>query len=55
MSDMLPYAVTVGVVAAIFTWCIIKVYRMKQSFDDRGGSYKPISDMLIPDWLRKLK
>ena len=46
-----PMVYAVMVIALIFMWVAYEVWKMKKSFEERGGSYAP----LIPEWLKGLK
>ncbi|MFA5434281.1 MAG: hypothetical protein WC319_15660 [Candidatus Paceibacterota bacterium] len=50
-----PYLVAFVVISISFTWCAWTVYKMKKSFDERGGSYKPLTDLLTPEWMKQFK
>lgn len=50
-----PYLVAFIMIALSFIWCFWTVYKMKKSFEDRGGSYQPVIDILTPDFLKLKK
>ena len=48
---MEPMLIAILIIFAMFAWCFYTVWKMKKSFEERGGSYAP----LIPEWLKGLK